>query len=433
MNPIWRFRRPNRRGNIGRTKYRSAQTGRTHPNEKESIVFDPVPETELNSRLNRLEQALEDQGVSGALITHKPDLYYFTGTAQDAYLFVSPGRDPLLLVKRYLPRARAESALKQILPIASIRELPQRIQDVHGQLPNHLGLAMDVVPVRDYQFYRTLFPGLDPVDASPAILACRSIKSAWELARLGETAQVSQKIFDFIRAEIRPGESESALCGRVEAHARTLGHSGRIQMRHYRSEGFFAHLMAGENGGMPGALDSPLCGTGPCIAYPYGAGPRLIQENEPVLMDLGTMVHGYHMDESRMILLGEVASQVVDAGEKCIDILYHIKESMAPGVPIGRVFDGAVERAGQLGLEDCFLGSPEMKSRFVGHGIGVELVEDPVIAPGRSRELAPGMVFAVEPKCIFPGKYAAGVESVIQVTDTGASFISRTENAMFQI
>ena len=394
-------------------------------------MFDPIPESEIFHRLSCLREKLA--GRASILITHKPDLYYFSGTAQDAYLWVSSDHDPLLLVKRYLPRAQGESCIKDIVPLGSIREIPGRILDHCGQFPGAMDLALDVVPVRDYQFYQTLFPKVDMGDATPAIQSCRQIKSAWELEQLEGSARVSKKSFDFIAAHLGPGISESDFCGQVEAFARTQGHSGQIQTRHYRSEGFLAHLLSGDSGGLPGALDSPLCGTGPCIAYPYGAGPRIIRENESLLMDLGSMCHGYHMDETRMFLLGQVAEPVVTAGEKCLEILHHVQDIMAPGVTIGEVFDASVEKAVALGLSDSYLGTPDAKSRFVGHGIGLELVEPPIIAPGRRETLESGMVFAVEPKCIFPGKYAAGVESVIQVTEKGSRFLSVTENKMFRI
>ena len=396
-------------------------------------MFDPTPESEILHRLACLKKALARGGRSSILITHKPDLYYFSGTAQDAYLWVSLDHDPLLLVKRYLPRARRESCIKDILSLGSVRDMPGLIMDHCGQLPKTMDLALDVVPVRDFRFYGTLFPGVDMGDGAPAIQACRSIKSTWEIKQLERSARVSKQTFDFMADHLAPGVSESDFCGQVEAFARTCGHSGQIQTRHYRSEGFLAHLLSGDSGGLPGALDSPLCGTGPCIAYPYGAGPRIIRDNESLLMDLGSMCHGYHMDETRMFLLGNVDDAVVDAGEKSLEILHYIQEIMAPGVAIGEVFGASVKKAGELGLADSYLGTPGAKSRFVGHGIGLELVEPPIIAPGRKEPLAPGMVFAVEPKCIFPGKYAAGVESVIQITKTGSRFLSVTENKMFRL
>jgi Xaa-Pro aminopeptidase len=157
----------------------------------------------------------------------------------------------------------------------------------------------------------------------------------------------------------------------------------------------------------------------------------LIQENEPIFLDLGTMINGYHMDETRMLVMGTLPSEAEQAGQAAIDILYHLRGMMAPGVLAGEVFDAAVDRADQLGLGGPFLGLPGLKSRFVGHGLGLELVEAPILSKGNPQELMPGMVLAVEPKFIFKDRFAAGIESVIQVTDAGARFLSVTENRIF--
>ena len=85
----------------------------------------------------------------------------------------------------------------------------------------------------------------------------------------------------------------------------------------------------------------------------------------------------------------------------------------------------------QTYLADQFLGLPNLKSKFIGHSIGLELVEAPVIAKGRETLLEPGMVFAIEPKFIFKDQFAAGIESVIHITDKGSKFLSKTENKIF--
>ncbi len=294
-----------------------------------------------------------------------------------------------------------------------------------------MGLALDVVPVRDYQFFQGLFKDTTFVDGTPLIETCRRIKSVYEIQQMEAAAQVSRKSFDFMEKNLTPGISEMEFCGSIEAFARTQGHSGKLQMRHYRSEGFSFHLMSGETGGLAGALDSPVCGTGTCTAYPFGAGPKLIRENEPILIDLGTMVNGYHMDESRMFVLGKMEPDAMAASLAALEILNLIQEALKPGVAIGEIFDTSVKKAAKMGYEQEYLGLPQLKSRFVGHGIGLELVENPVLARGRSTRLKPGMAFAVEPKFIFKDRFAAGIESVIQITDTGSRFLSQTENKVF--
>ncbi len=398
---------------------------------KNNGISSPVPVAEISRRIQILKIRMETAGIHAVFLTHKPDIFYFSGTAQDAYLYVPKDHDPLLFVKRYLPRVLAETGIGQVVPVDSVTRIPGRIRSQHGQLPASLGLAFDVVPVRDFQFFENLFNPAVMTDATDLIMGCRMIKSDWEIDQMAVAARLSRDTFSFVREHMTPGESEIAFCGRVEAFARTHGHSGKLLVRHYRAEGFSHHLLSGVSGGTGGALDSPVCGTGTCSAYPYGAGPKQIQRNEPILLDLGTMVNGYHMDETRMMVMGMWPPDAEQAGQAAIDILHHVLERMKPGVTAGEVFDAAVNRAEQLGLAGPFLGLPGLKSRFIGHGVGLELVETPILSKSNPQALMPGMVFAVEPKFIFKDRYAAGIESVIQVTESGARFLSVTENRMF--
>ena len=395
------------------------------------LPLDLTPGKEISRRIQILKEKMAQAGVDGVFLTHRPDYYYFSGSAQDAWLYVALEHEPLLFVKRYLPRAVVESPPTQIVPVRSVTEIPQIIKDSHGGLPKIMGIAFDLVPVRDFRFYQSLFFGCTWQDATPLIMSCRAIKSEYELGIMQDVAKISSRVFDFIAQGLEPGIRETDLAGRIEAFARTQGHSGRLQTRHYRSVGFSFHIMGGDAGGQPGALDSPVCGTGMYTAYPFGAGPRVIEKNDPVLIDLGTMAFGYHMDESRMFVAGKMDSQADAASQAAIDILFHVKDAMKPGVAMKTIFQISVTMADKLGYGEQFLGISGLKSKFLGHGIGVELVEDPIISKGRSTVLETGMVFAVEPKFIFKDRFAAGIESVIQITDNGSRFLSTTPNKVF--
>jgi len=399
--------------------------------EKMTYPFDPTPAAEIYTRIAKAQKKMVDQKIDALFLSHKPDIFYFSGTAQDCYLYIQADAKPVLFVKRYLPRVQQETSLAQIEPIESIKEIPGLIETRFKKLPKTLGLAFDVVPVQDYLFYQKLFASSQLVDGNLVIESCWQIKSEFEIRQLEAAAKVSAKTFDYMKKQIRPGISEMTFCGMFEAFSRTLGHSGKLLTRHYRLEGFPFHLMSGKTGGLPGALDSPVCGTGSSNAYPYGAGPKLLEKNEPILIDFGTVLNGYHMDESRMFVMGKMPQQAMDAGLASIEIINRLKEKMTPGTPMGEIFDHAVGMAASFGLEDAFLGLPNLKSKFIGHGIGLELVETPVIAKGKKDLLLPGMVFAVEPKFIFKDKYAAGIESVIHVTEKGSRFLSLTENKIF--
>ncbi|MCD4722559.1 MAG: Xaa-Pro peptidase family protein [Desulfobacula sp.] len=397
----------------------------------QGYAFDPTPVTEIIARINTVQEQMAALHLDALFLTHKPDIYYFSGTAQDCYLYIEKDQDPVLFVKRYLPRAQQETALKNIEPIESIKDIPKLVEHCFKKHPGTCGLAFDVVPVKDFHFYKRLFKNTHFVDGSSVIEACRQIKSSWEIQQMKKAALVSKQTFGFMEDNIKPEISEMEFCGMFEAYSRTLGHSGKLLNRHYRSEVFPFHLMSGENGGLPGALDSPLCGTGTSNAYPYGAGPRRIQENEPILIDFGTVLNGYHSDESRMFVIGKLPNKAEDASKASIEILYTLLDKMRPGIPMDEIFETAVNVAKKLCLEDQFLGLPNLKSKFIGHGIGLELVENPILAKGRKTLLEPGMVFAIEPKFIFKNEFAAGIESVIHVTENGSEFLSYTENKIF--
>ncbi len=390
-----------------------------------------TPETEITNRIHRLKQQMETQGIDAMFLTHKPDLFYFSGTGQDAYLFIPLNNDPILFVKRYLPRAWEESSIDNCVQIDSVTAIPGLIQDSCPRRPKNIGIAFDVVPVRDYRFFKKLFDGVDIVDGTKLIADLRMIKSAHEIDKMQAAARLSKQTFDFIKKNLRPGYTEMEFCGIFEAFARKKGHSGTLLRRHYRSEAFAFHLLSGKSGGLPGSLGSPICGTGTSALSSFGAGHKKIKANEPVLIDFGTFFDNYHMDETRMFSIGPMEKKAADAAGACIDILLELLQWMKPGTPMGGLFDQSVTHAKKLGYENEFLGLADLKSTFIGHGIGIELVEYPILAKGKKSKLKPGMVFAVEPKMIFKNRFAVGVESVVLITENGGELISRTDHKAF--
>ncbi len=396
------------------------------------VSFLKTPKTEIESRISTLRHAMSSAGMDAVFLTHKPDIFYFSGTAQECYLMVYQDSDPVLYVKHFLPRALAETSIFRVKKIESVKEIFKNAAKDAGTRIKNCGLAFDVVPHRDFLFYESLFENTVFKDAAMLINACRQIKSDWEIARMEQAADLSKKTFDYMARAIEPGISEMEFCGMFETFARKYGHSGKLQVRHYRAEGFAFHLMSGRNGGLPGALDSPVCGTGTSCAYPYGAGPKQLAENEPILIDFGTVLNGYHMDESRMFVIGKMERAAMDACKASIDILYALVEMMKPGQAMAEVYDTAVAKAGRMGYESTFLGIPEQKAAFIGHGVGLELVEAPVVARKKQDVLLPGMVLAIEPKFIFKDRFAAGIESVVHITEKGARLLSVTDHKVFE-
>src|SRR5574340_513715 len=162
-----------------------------------------VPLAEIQARQAKIQKKLQENGIDALLVMQRVDLLYFAGTGQNGFLYLPAEGEPVLFIKKYLPRAREESALKNIVPINSVKELPGLIADHYGSLPAVLGLELDILPVNTFNFYRSLFPVKDFADASRWILAVRMIKSGWELAQMEKTAELSRDTFAYAKEALR--------------------------------------------------------------------------------------------------------------------------------------------------------------------------------------------------------------------------------------
>lgn len=390
-----------------------------------------VPESEISARVAKIRQEMAEKEIDGIFINQRVDLFYFTGTAQNGFLYIPADGEPLLCIKKYLPRAQKESPLKRILEIDSLKEIPGLIRDCYGRLPRTMGLEFDVLPVKQFNFYRTLFPVKEFVDASPHIFKARMIKSDWEIEQMEKTAELSRDTFAYAKETIRPGFTELEFAGIMETYSRRHGHGAQLRIRDYQTEGFPWHILSGISGGIVGLLDSPVSGEGTSAAFPCGAGSKLLNADEPIMIDFGTVMNGYHIDETRFFAVGSMPERAKNACLAAIEIHNRILDKAKPGMPLSELFRFSVDLAGKLGYADQYLGPPGEKVVFIAHGIGLELVEPPFIAKGKHDLLEAGMTFALEPKMIFEGEFSAGVESVFLVTEKGCRLISKVPVEIF--
>ncbi|RPI76581.1 MAG: aminopeptidase P family protein, partial [Desulfobacteraceae bacterium] len=140
----------------------------------------------------------------------------------------------------------------------------------------------------------------------------------------------------------------------------------------------------------------------------------------------------YHMDVTRMFAMGSMPDEALRAYEAAIEIHIEVIARAKPGVSLEELFNYSVSKAGELGYADTYLGPKGYQVTFIGHGVGVELVEAPLIAKGKKDLLEAGMTFALEPKIVYQDQFIAGIESVCLVTDTGCRLLSPVPVEVFK-
>src|SRR4030043_1774193 len=398
-----------------------------------SLGFQYTPLDEINSRLSRIRACMERQGMEVLLVVQKMNLYYLSGTTQNSLLFIPLKREPLLMIKRELERAKIESPIKNIITLKSIREIPSFIQTHYGKLPKRLGLEMDILPVKDYFKFQKLFPKTKFIDASSILRETRKIKSPFEIDLMRRAGAIGKKVYEEAKKTLKRGMTEIEFGGFLEAVAKKYGHEGLLRVRSLNYEAYTWHVLSGVTGGIVSQSDSPMGGLGLSPAFPVGASLKIIKAHEPILVDFGTCYHGYQADETRMFSIEKMKQKFIDAYNACKEIHDAVLKETRPGADCEAIFLKALQLAEKLGYRDSYLGPPGLQTRFIAHGIGLELNELPFLAQGQSYPLEEGMTFAVEPKIVFPGEGSVGLENTVVVTETGYEILTPVSQDIFQV
>jgi len=372
-----------------------------------------IPKDELYKRVNSLQARMQKDGIAGALLVQRADLFYFSGTGQNGHLLIPAEGEPVLVVKKSLARAQQESALEKVVPFLGWEELIGQIKDIFAA-GNQIGLESDVIPANLYLRYKKMLEDYEVVDISKHVRKVRAVKSDYELNMMKEAAKISSSVFNHASKVIQEGMSEVELAGHLEYHARTLGHQGVVRMRGFNQEMHYGHIMSGDNAAALTFFDGPTGGPGLNPSFPQGAGISTIKRHEPILIDFVSVLGGYMVDQTRIYSLGRPALHLLEAYQQAVNIKKTIAEMAKPGVTCSTLFAKAEEMADRAGLNNHFMGYVE-KINFIGHGVGLELDELPVLARGLDLPLEEGMVFALEPKFIFPSEGTVGIEDTFVV------------------
>ncbi len=373
-----------------------------------------TPSSESARRLEILRAGLAGQRLDGALLLQAVDVLWVSGTRQNAALWVPVEGEPLLLVRKSLERARAESPLPRVVPFPASRDLG----GVLGP-SRRLGLTLDTVPVAVQQFWTRALPGVEWSDVSGLVRQSRSVKSPWELERMRETARLLSGVFREVPSFLRPGMREVDLAAEIEVRMRRAGNEGSPRVRGFNQEFFMGLAIAGGAATAASYFDGPVTGRGLSPSSPVGASLDVIGRDVPVLLDYTAIQGGYVTDMSRIAVCGRLAPEIERAFRVARDIQEELASALSPGAVPSQLFAVAQRRADEAGLGDRFMGPPGAQARFVGHGIGLELDELPVLAPGFDAPMLLGQTVAIEPKFVFPGKGAVGIENTWAVGERG--------------
>jgi Xaa-Pro aminopeptidase len=367
-----------------------------------------TPLKDITSRIRQLQSEMITQEISFSVILHNVGLFYFTGSLQRAVLVVPAVGDSIYLVEKNVERATIETPLS-VTPIRNFKDVKAILQK-KLKLTGTCGMELDVLPFLVYEKWKDML-GLDrTADISPAVRKLRMVKSPYEIEQMRLSGSIVSQVLEKAGEILQIGLTEVEIAAELEAEGRKLGHQGFLRMRGLNQEMLNIYITHGYSGTIFSNCDVPIPGFGVTHAIPQGPSHNKIEEGNPVLVDYGGGYNGYITDETRVYVLGALK----DIFRKAYDVARAIIEDAATfgreGVDTTEIYGRAIALCRKAGLEDHFMGYGPGKVSFIGHGIGLEINELPVITGKHHTTLKEGMTFAYEPKFIFPGAGAVGIE-----------------------
>lgn len=361
----------------------------------------PAPLDTLTARLDRTRDATRVAGLAALLITPSPDLRYLLGVGGESHerltcLVLPADGDPVLVVPALeRPGLDGTPVLELGLEIAEWTDgvdpyaLTSAVLRRSGSPVTRTAVG-DTMPAAHVLGLRDALPACQQELASTVLGQLRMRKDSAEIAALTAAGQAIDRVHARMGEWLRVGRTEAQVGTDVAAAIVAEGHTAAA----------FVIVGSGPNGASPH----------------HDVSARVLQAGDVVVVDIGGPTpEGYFSDSTRTYSLGEPAQADVAAVYAVLQAAQDAAvAAVAPGVTAEQV-----DAAARVPITDAGFGE-----RFIhrtGHGIGLEVHEQPYIVAGNALILEAGMTFSIEPGIYLPGRWGARIEDIVVVNDSGVT------------
>jgi len=389
---------------------------------------------EYDHRIKWLQNKLQDEKLSAALLFYSRDILYYTGTAQPAYLVVFP-EDYFLFI-----RSGLEFALNDVFipkeKISEERTLENVCKSVFKNpgMNQRIGTELDILTVDQFYEYERAFPGYEFVNLSPIVFEQRKRKDASEIAIIKKACQTIDMGHKAVLETLKQGITELELAAAIENAHRLAGHEGTFFIRQPDFFMGMGPVSSGPNLFKISGVVYSITGVGLSPAVPAGPSRRSISAGEVVIVDIPILVEGYHADQTRSYILGKADEKVGTLYSQLKEIADYLIQTIKPGLKCSEIYRMAIEKSKELKVADAFLnfGKGRM-SRIIGHGVGLELNEPPILSTYDDSEVSDGYVVALDMHMMDEDVGVVKLEDMILITDDGNEILTQSPRHLFEL
>jgi Xaa-Pro dipeptidase len=387
-------------------------------------------------RVRELQQLMAAHGFDAALVLQPRDLYYFAGTAQPANLWIPAKGDPVLFTRRAHAMTREATWISRTAQANTFAAMIASLSE-WGLRPDPgatVGVESDVLPASMMDGLSREFPGIRLQNISPLLLRQRLRKDETETRKIRAAVEAWKAGHRMILEHLAPGKTEYEVAAAMEYGVRRAGGDGVVWFRRWDACLPGGGIVAsGPHAWVVSGHAMTVTGVGMSQGLPWGASQRQVQKGDLVVVDYGVSRESYHCDMARTYCVGKPGDDQKDLWKRLLEVHDAVIAHIKPGVTGEELYAVAANMAEKMGMSDYFMGVHPATGSYIGHSIGLELDEWPVLGKGARDPLPPGAVVTVEPKFMVPGRGAVMVEDDILVTSQGHEIISTLDRELFYV
>ena len=375
-------------------------------------MYPSTFKSEIDLRRNKIADSLKSKGIDAILICDNANLFYTSSRVFSGFTYITANGEELFFVRRPVGLKGDNTVY-----IRKVENIADELGKKGIALPARLAVELDTTPYNEVKRFAAAFPGSEIVDGSAIMRAARAVKTDFEVEQLRKCGIRHTESYHRINKVYREGMSDIELQIEIERVLRLEGSLGQFRISGRSMEIFMGNLLVGDNADCPTPYDFAMGGAGLSTSLPVGSNGTLIKRGNSVMVDMCGNFNGYMTDMTRTFRCGEISDLAKQAHQLSIDICNTLAANFHAGSRAADLYEKAMEMAVAAHLDDYFMGHTQ-KAGFVGHGVGIEVNEMPVLAPRSKDILQYNNVIAIEPKFVIPEVGAVGIENTYVVRET---------------
>ena len=346
-----------------------------------------------NAAINKVRRELSRQKLDALLVSKEANVSYLSSFAGEGNLLITPTKKILLVDFRFKEQAEKEARLFQIYHRRAFEPLEDSLAILVKKLKlKRVGFESAWLSLASYRRLKKAVGKVKLTPTANIVEHLRAIKTLEEIKLLRKAAALAVKSLEFARKLIKPGKTEQEIAREVQ---------------------YFMHKSGAET-----CAFEVIVASGKRSSLPHGPTSRkIIKKNEAVLVDLGCRFSGYNSDLTRMVFLGRIRGKLKRVYEVVLEAQQQAIQAVRAGERASGIDKVARQYITQTGLGAFF-------GHALGHGLGREVHEYPLICPKNHQILQEGMVFTVEPGVYIPGFGGVRIEDMVLVTKTGCEILT---------